>query len=382
VSVVGVGEPVHVLVVDDSAVVRQVMTTILVAAGMEVTSVSDPIFALERMKKNRPSVILLDVEMPRMDGLTFLKKVMAEDPIPVVVCSGFTGRGTEKALQALREGAVEVLAKPQMNIRENPRAVAELIVEAVRGAARARVGRHGRIAAAVRSRSAVPTPTATAGVRTAPGPARTQRPGTMEPPPAVAVEGGEWIVAIGASTGGTEALRQILTALPANAPPVLVVQHMPAAFTGPFAAALDADCRIQVREAREGDRLARGLALVAPGGDHMRLVARGSGYGVSVVGGPPVSLHRPSVDVLFESVASVGPRGAMVGVLLTGMGADGARGLLAMRQAGAYTIAQDEATSVVFGMPKEAISLGAAADILPLPRIASALCSPGFARTR
>lgn len=361
-------EPIRVLVVDDSAVVRQVMTTVLGAAGMEVTAVSDPVFALERMKKSRPTVILLDVEMPRMDGLTFLKKVMAEDPIPVVVCSGYTGRGTEKALQALREGAVEVLPKPQMNIRENPRGVATLIVDAVQAAARARVGRHGRVAAARPAAVAAPARRATA----AGAPAQGENPVTISP--------GEWIVALGASTGGTEALRRILTALPADAPPILVVQHMPAAFTGPFAAALDADCKIQVREAREGDRLARGLALIAPGGEHMRLVARGHGYAVSVLGGPPVSLHRPSVDVLFESVAAAGPRDATVGVLLTGMGADGARGLLAMRRTGAYTIAQDEATSVVFGMPKEAIALGAAADVLPLPRIASAIANPVFAR--
>lgn len=357
--------PIRVLVVDDSAVVRQVMTTVLGAAGMEVTAVSDPVFALERMKKSRPTVILLDVEMPRMDGLTFLKKVMAEDPIPVVVCSGYTGRGTEKALQALREGAVEVLPKPQMNIRENPRGVATLIVDAVQAAARARVGRHGRVTAA--SPAAAPARRGMGGDAPALG------------GQAVTVAPGEWIVALGASTGGTEALRCILTALPADSPPILVVQHMPAAFTGPFAAALDADCRIQVREAKEGDRLARGLALIAPGGEHMRLVARGRGYAVSVLGGPPVSLHRPSVDVLFESVAAVGARDALVGVLLTGMGADGARGLLAMRRAGAYTIAQDEATSVVFGMPKEAVALGAAADVLPLPRIAAAIGNPVFA---
>lgn len=352
----GSSGPLRVLVVDDSAVFRQVMTSILTADGIDVTAVSDPVFALDRMARSRPHVILLDMEMPRMDGLTFLRRIMAEDPLPVVVCSGFTGRGTAKALEALREGAVEVLAKPQLDIRHNPRSVTDLILRAVRAASRARVGRPGRAA-----------PTAAVG---------TAAPGVVP-----SGGGGAWIVAIGASTGGTEALRRILAALPANAPPILIVQHMPAAFTAAFADALDADCKIAVREAKEGDAVTAGTALIAPGGEHMRLVCRGTGLAVAIVGGPPVSLHRPSVDVLFQSVAAVtGPRQRTMGVLLTGMGADGAAGLLAMRRAGAHTVAQDEESSVVFGMPREAILLNAAAEVLPLHRIAGALCAPRFPR--
>jgi two-component system chemotaxis response regulator CheB len=339
---------IRVLVVDDSAVVREVMTAVLSQeADMAVTTAADPLIAMNKMRSARPDVIVLDLEMPRMDGLTFLRKIMADDPIPVVICSSAVGRGTHTTVHAMEEGAVAVVAKPKLGVRQFLHESALLLIDAVRGAAQARVAR--RI-------TAPPAPRLTADAVL---PALSPRKGAAT---------GLRPVAVGASTGGTEALREILEALPEDAPPIVVVQHMPEGFTRAFAERLDGICRIEVKEAEDGDRLAPGRALIAAGNRHL-VVRRGVGYTVDVKEGPLVSRHRPSVDVLFRSVAQVAGHEA-VGVILTGMGDDGAAGLAEMRLAGAATIAQDEASCVVFGMPKEAIARGAAQHVLPLREIA------------
>lgn len=334
----------RVLVVDDSAVVRQTVGAILgTQPGWSVMTAADPIFARERMSRARPDVILLDLVMPRMDGLTFLREVMREDPIPTIVFSSHAGRGSETALRALDEGAVEIIGKPSLGTRDFLNESATLLIEAVRAAAGARIGR-----ASKRGQTVAPR----ASLRAA---QRARR-----------------LVAFGASAGGTEALREILEAMPADAPPILVVQHMPAPYTRAFAARLDASCRIRVKEAEEGDRVVPGLALIAPGNRHLLLSRSGAEILVKLSDSPRVSRHRPSVDVLFGSVAQV--MGAdSVGVILTGMGADGARGLLELRRQGGHTIAQDEQTSVVFGMPREAMALGAVEEVRPLGEIASAV---------
>ena len=342
--------PVRVLVVDDSAVVRQALGAILSRAGMAVTVASDPIIAADKMRKERPDALVLDLEMPRMDGLTFLRKVMAGDPLPVVVCSGLAGQGTDAALQALEEGAVEIIAKPRLGVKGFLEESAARMVDAVRAATHARV----------RLRALPPDKRHTADAVL---PARRV--------PALG-ETTAKVIAIGASTGGTEALREILQSLPPDAPGLAIVQHMPEAFTAAFARRLSATCRVEVREARAGDRLSSGRALVAPGNHHLAVRRTGAHYRVEVLEGPPVSRHRPSVDVLFRSVAqAAGPNA--VGVILTGMGDDGAAGLLEMKAAGAHTVAQDEGTSVVFGMPREAIARGGVDEVLPLGRIASAI---------
>jgi two-component system chemotaxis response regulator CheB len=308
-------------------------------------------------------VILLDIEMPRMDGLTFLRKIMTEDPIPVVVCSGLAARGTATAIRALEEGAVEVIAKPQLNVRDFLHDSASTLIDVVREAAEVRVRRRA------------PSPSA-------PPPLESRRHTAdvvLPPPPARRRSdrrhaAAELVVAIGASTGGTEALRTILTTMPEDAPGIVVVQHMPERFTAAFAQRLDQICPITVKEALPGDRVVRGQALIAPGNRHLLLHRHGTQYEVELVDGPRVSRHRPSVDVLFRSVAqAAGPHA--VGVLLTGMGDDGAAGLLEMKRGGATTLAQDEATSVVFGMPKEAIERGAVDRVLPLPGMAAAILS-------
>ncbi|HEU4385035.1 MAG TPA: chemotaxis response regulator protein-glutamate methylesterase [Anaeromyxobacteraceae bacterium] len=339
-----------VLVVDDSAVVRQALSAILGGAGMEVAVAADPVIARHKMRARRPDVLVLDIEMPRMDGLTFLRELMAQAPLPVLVCSGLAGPGSEVALQALEEGAVQVVAKPRLGVRGFLEDSARALVEAVRGAALARP----------RRRAERPTPRLGADAVL---PARRPRPlesTTLK------------VVAVGASAGGTEALRVLLEALPPDAPGLAIVQHMPDVFTGAFARRLAQTCRVEVREAADGDRIAPGRALIAPGNRHLTVQRSGAHYLARLVDGPAVSRHRPSVDVLFRSAAQAAGRNA-VGVILTGMGDDGATGLLEMRQAGAHTIAQDEATCVVFGMPKEAIALGAAAEVLALDRIAEAV---------
>jgi two-component system chemotaxis response regulator CheB len=344
-------ELLHVLVVDDSAVVRQALGAILAQArGMAVDVAADPIIAIDKMRRRRPDVIVLDLEMPRMDGLSFLRRVMSEDPLPVVVCSGVAGRGTEAALQAMEEGAVEVIGKPKLAVREFLKESAILLVDAVRGAAAARL-----------------RPRRTS-MRT--------RPLAGATPPAPAFRAlsvtTDKVVAIGASTGGTEALCEILQAMPPGGPGMVIVQHMPEVFTRSFAERLDRLCRVEVKEAATGDRVTAGRALVAPGNRHTVVVRSGSHYQVEVRDGLLVSRHRPSVDVLFGSVAQAAGPNAL-GVILTGMGDDGADGLLRMRLAGAATIAQDEESCVVFGMPKAAIDRGAADSVFPLAGIPGAI---------
>ncbi len=338
--------PIGVFIVDDSAVVRQVLSDVLARdPGLRVIgTAADPLFALAKMVRDWPDVIVLDVEMPRMDGITFLKKLMSERPTPVIICSTITERGAETTLQALAAGAVDVITKPKLGLGDFLHDSAQQLVRAVKAAARARVGR---------------APIAGAPARA----------------PVVPVGwggGGERIVAIGTSTGGTQALEVVLTALPEACPGIVVVQHMPPGFTGAFAARLDKLCRCEVCEATNGDRVVPGRVLIAPGGQHMRLQRSGGAYSVEVLDGPPVNRHKPSVDVLFRSVARIAGRNA-VGIIMTGMGNDGALGLLEMRQAGAHTIAQDEASCVVYGMPKEAVECGAVAEVLPLQAIAAGL---------
>jgi two-component system chemotaxis response regulator CheB len=341
--------PLHVLVVDDSAVVRQALSQILSRVGMRVVTANDPIIAMDKMSREPPDVVVLDIEMPRMDGLTFLHKLMAERPLPVVVCSGLAGPGTQVALQALEEGAVDVVAKPRLGVKGFLEDSARRLVQVVRAASEARV--HARAPRVPRA------PKLDAGAVV-----------PRQEPHAIR-ETTHKVVVVGASTGGTEALRELLEAMPPDAPGIAVVQHMPEVFTAQFAKRLDQICRIEVKEAQPNDRLVSGRALIAPGNRHLVVRRSGALYFADVVDGPPVSLHRPSVNVLFRSAAqAVGPNA--VGVILTGMGDDGAEGLAEMKKAGARTIAQDEATCVVFGMPKEAIAAGGVDEVLPLPRIA------------
>jgi two-component system, chemotaxis family, protein-glutamate methylesterase/glutaminase len=344
-----------VLVVDDSAVVRLGMPTVLSRdRALAVEVAADPFIAMAKMKHFRPDVIILDLELPRMSGLTFLRKLMREDPVPVVICSAVAGPGTEAGIRALEEGAVEIIAKPQFQVREFLDDSAVRLIDAVRAAAMARLGRRRPETDDV----VEPSLSADAVLPRGSG-ARTRR--TTER-----------VVVMGASTGGPEALQGVLQSMPDDAPGIVIVQHMPEGFTKAFAQRLDSLCSIEVREARSGDGVARGRALIAPGDRHLLLSWGGAGYVVDVVDGPLVSRHRPSVDVLFRSAAqSAGPNA--VGVIMTGMGSDGAEGLLEMRRAGATTIAQDEASCVVFGMPKEAISRGAAEEIVPLSRIPAVL---------
>ena len=335
-------DAVKVLVVDDSVVARQFLRGILSqAGGMDVATVPDAVVALEHIARDRPDIVVLDLEMPRMHGLDFLRKVMAERPLPVVVCSGHVGGGTDLAMKALEEGAVGVVAKPRQGGRESIEETAVTLVDAVRAAASAKLKRLPR------AKTKLATPVA--------GP----------------VSAGTWgtIVAIGASTGGTDALGAVLERLPAESPAIAMVLHMPEKFTTAFAARLNRSSAITVKEATDGDRLVPGTALLAPGGRHLIVRRKGPDFVARVIEGPLVSRHRPSVDVLFHSVARAAG-GSSVGVLLTGMGEDGAAGLAEMKQAGAATIAQDEATSVVFGMAREAISRGAVDDVVPIEEIA------------
>lgn len=337
---------IRVLVVDDSAVVRRVLSDALsTAAGIQVVgSAADPYAAREKIAALRPDVITLDVEMPRMDGLTFLEKLMAAHPLPVVVVSSLTPASSAMALRALDLGAVGVVCKPgsQFSIPD----VARDIVHQVRAASLAKIR-------------------PVAGAR---------------PRPAVAPEGPKSfvttrkILAIGASTGGPRAIEDVLSQLPPAGPGTVIVQHMPVQFTAEFAKRLDGLCAMRVAEAQDGEEVLAGKALIAPGGRHMLLQRVGATYVVRVKDLPAVNHHRPSVDVMLHSVAKAAGANA-VGVILTGMGNDGARGLLAMRSAGAHTIAQDEETSIVYGMPKEAAAMGGATEILPLEKIASAACA-------
>ncbi len=335
---------VRVLIVDDSALVRRILSDALSKhPDIEVVgTATDPYVARERIVQLRPDVITLDIEMPRMDGLSFLSKLMRHFPIPVVVVSSLTPQNSETALRALSLGAVEVLAKPGSSLAAGD--VAEDLVRAVRAASHARVVKRAEVPdAPIVARQSMATLDAT-----------------------------HKIIALGASTGGTQALEQVLRRFPVDAPGTVIVQHMPEHFTLSFAKRLDSVCAMRVQEARDGDYLTPGLALVAPGGKHLILQASGARWVARVKDGPKVHHQRPAVDVLFQSVARSAGRNA-VAALLTGMGADGAKGMLAMKEAGAYTIAQNEETCVVYGMPREAVKLDAAVDVLPLDRIADAL---------
>lgn len=340
----------RVLIVDDSAVARQVLSAVLTAAGMDARVAPDPLFALQKLERWEPDVIVLDLEMPRMDGLTFLKRLGQHRSIPVVICSGTTeGRGNN-AIAALEAGAVEVVTKPKTAVREFLFESSVMLVDAVTAAAATR---------------RVPRLT---GASLAPTPLPEGKPDALE----------LRLIALGASTGGPEALRLILSSLPIDTPPVVVVQHMPAGFTRAFAAMLDTQCAIEVREAISGDVLRPGLALIAPGGRHLSVKNVGGQLLADVMGGPLVSRHRPSVDVLFESVAQeVGARS--VAALLTGMGNDGVLGLQCLKRVGAVTLAQDEASSAVYGMPKAAVDVGAAQTVVPLALMSQAILARRYA---
>lgn len=335
------GRP-RVLIVDDSASVREALSRLLTRDGqLEVVGTApDPVVAWAKIKELKPDVVSLDVEMPRMDGVSFLEQLMAHHPVPVVMVSSLTERGCATTLRALELGAVDFVAKPKLDVVRGLEQLGQELSAKLKVAARARLVR----------RTAAPAPVRKAGL----------------------IEATHRVIAIGASTGGTQALRDVLSALPAGSPGIVIVQHMPAHFTGAFAQSLDQQCQIRVEEAKDGDRILPGHALIAPGGLHLRVRRNGADYRVEVFDGAPVNRHKPSVDVLFHSCARELGRHA-VGAILTGMGDDGARGMAAMHQAGARTIAQDEATCVVFGMPREAIARGAASVVLPLPKIAEAL---------
>lgn len=349
------GGKIRVLIIDDSASVRQTLAAILSAdPDIEVMAVAnDPFMAARKIREEIPDVITLDVEMPQMDGITFLRKLMAQHPIPVVMCSSLTESGSETLMQALEAGAVDIILKPKIGAADHLAESADRIRTAVKGAARARVGKLRTSRMAEGSTTAKLTADA------------------VLPPPKIGAmaKTTEMVVCVGASTGGTEALRELLEALPANSPGIVIVQHMPEKFTAAFAKRLNGLCEVEVKEAADGDPVLRGHVLIAPGDRHMLLERRGARYEVSIRSGPLVSRHRPSVDVLFRSAARSAGANAM-GVIMTGMGDDGARGMNEMHQAGAYTVAQDEATSVVFGMPKEAIAHGGVDKVVPLEQIA------------
>lgn len=344
---------IKVMIVDDSAVVRQVLVELLGSdPGIEViAAVADPLFAQQRMKMQWPDVLVLDVEMPRMDGVTFLRKLMHERPTPVVICSTLTEAGAPTTIEALAAGAVSVITKPKVGLKQFLSDSVHELTSAVRTAARANVKR-------VVARTEAKTKN-TADVILAPA----ERAMTRTT---------EHVVAIGTSTGGTQALQEVLSALPAVCPAVVIVQHMPPTFTAAFAQRLDGLCKITVKEAQNNDRVVPGCALIAPGGKHLLLQRSGAQYYVEVREGPPVNRHCPSVDVLFRSTAKAAGRNAL-GIIMTGMGDDGARGLKEMRNAGANTIAQDEHSCVVFGMPKEAIRMDAVDRILSLHDLPQAI---------
>lgn len=335
---------IKVIVVDDSAVVRQVVSEILNAdPGIEVIGVAaDPLIAMERMKIQWPDVLVLDIEMPRMDGITFLKKIMSQRPTPVVICSTLTEKGAQTSMLALAAGAIAIITKPRLGLKQFLHDSCDDLVTAIKTAARANVK---RLTVSEKLTADVILPAF-----------ETQ--GAM-------IQTTERVVAIGTSTGGTQALELVLTALPRVTPGIVIVQHMPEKFTAEFAARLDRLCQIDVREARHGDRVMQSRALIAPGGKHMLLRRNGAQYFVDVIDGPLVNRHRPCVDVLFRSVAKFAGANAL-GIIMTGMGNDGAAGLLEMRSAGARTVAQDEASCVVYGMPKEAVKIGAVEKSLPL----------------
>jgi two-component system chemotaxis response regulator CheB len=345
-------DKIKVLIVDDSAVVRQTLEEVLSSdPQIEVmATAADPYYAAEKMKHELPDVITLDVEMPRMDGITFLQKIMSQHPVPVVMCSSLTGSRSETALKALEYGAVEIITKPRMGAKKFLEESRIIICDTVKAAS---VARKKRIA--VKKLTASPKLTADAVL--------------AKPKSNAMIQTTEKIIVIGASTGGTEALRSFLEVLPHDTPGIVIVQHMPENFTSAFAKRLDGICQVTVKEASDNDTVIRGQALIAPGNKHTLLKRSGARYYVEVKDGPLVSRHRPSVDVLFRSAARYGGKN-VVGVIMTGMGDDGARGMSEMKDAGAYNIAQDEASCIVFGMPQEAIKKGGVNKVMGLDKIA------------
>ncbi|MFW6289060.1 MAG: protein-glutamate methylesterase/protein-glutamine glutaminase [Spirochaetota bacterium] len=345
---------IRTLIVDDSALVRQTLTQLLSQArDIEVVGAArDPIVAMEMMKSVQPDVITLDIEMPRMDGLEFLRRLMKSSPLPVVVCSSLTAEGSDTAVRAMEAGAVEIITKPKLGTKSFLEESQVRLTDAVRAAHQAGVRRP-------QTRSAEIAPKLKADAVLS-----SSRPFGL-------TETTERVVVVGASTGGTEAIREFLEVMPADAPGIVIVQHMPEHFTRAFAKRLDGLCRMTVKEAEDGDAVLRGRALIAPGNRHTMLTRSGAQYKVRVVDGELVNRHRPSVDVLFRSAARWAGRNAL-GIIMTGMGDDGADGLVEMRQAGSLTYAQDEASCVVFGMPREAIERGGAVKVLPLAELASA----------
>jgi two-component system chemotaxis response regulator CheB len=361
----------RVVVVDDSALVRSILSEIINRQpDMEcIGAASDPFVAREMIRNLNPDVITLDVEMPRMDGIDFLSKLMRLRPMPVVMVSTLTERGAEVTLRALELGAIDFVAKPKIGVADGIRQLAQEITDKVRIAAKARVHRLAPGPAAESPRASRPAPLEAGGG--APVPAVGAAP-ARPAPAALGRLSTEKIIFIGASTGGTEATREVLVNLPADSPAVVITQHMPPGFTRSYAARLDGLCRIRVKEAQDGERVLPGHAYIAPGGLHLSVERSGANYVARVRDGDPVNRHKPSVEVLFRSAAQVvGPNA--VGIMLTGMGGDGARAMKEMRDAGAHTIAQDEASCVVFGMPREAIAQGAVEEVLPLTRIAGHL---------
>ena len=347
---------IKVMIVDDSASVRQTLKQVLEEdPDIEVISTAaDPFVAANHMARQAPDVITLDVEMPRMDGLTFLDKIMSQHPIPVVMCSSLAGAGSETALSALERGAVDIIEKPRIGTKQFLEESRIRICDAVKSAAQA----HLRPPRPFHGPAAKPSPKLTADVM------------LPKPTSRAMIATTEKIVAVGASTGGTEALRVLLEALPADAPGLVIVQHMPEQFTAQFARRLNSLCRVTIKEAQDQDSVLRGQALIAPGNKHMLLKRSGARYYVEIRDGPLVCRHRPSVDVLFRSAARYAGKNS-VGVIMTGMGDDGARGMLEMKEAGAYNLAQDEASCVVFGMPQEAIKAGGVDRVMPLSHLAA-----------
>ncbi|MDW8306939.1 MAG: chemotaxis response regulator protein-glutamate methylesterase [Leptospiraceae bacterium] len=349
-------QKIKVFIIDDSALVRQVVTEILSEdPTIEVMgTASDPIFAQKYLEKDWPDVIILDLEMPRMDGLTFLHKIMQEHPTPVVICSSLTKEGTSHAMAALEAGAVGIITKPEIGLKDFLSESKTTLIDAVKSAAQAKIAQKRQMTPKTKLFDERPKLSADA---------------ILPPPTRTTASSQQAVVAIGASTGGTVAIEDILTKLPAQSPPILIVQHMPAGFTKAFAERLNELCAIEVKEAEDGDLLRWGRALIAPGNFHLLMEKRGQNYVAAVKSGPLVNRHRPSVDVLFRSVAQNAAKNSL-GILLTGMGDDGAQGMVEMHEKGMLCLAQDEKSSVVFGMPREAIIRGAVDKVLPLDKIA------------
>ena len=348
---------IHVLVVDDSAVIRQVMSEIMANdKELEIESAADPIFAMRRMEHRWPDVIVLDVEMPRMDGITFLRKIMSERPTPVVMCSTLTASGTKTTLDALSAGAIDIITKPKASAKAALIEENKVILDTIKSAAKAKNLK--KLSSTAKASKPVNTRekfTADAVIRKG----ETKGLGATDK-----------VVAIGTSTGGTQALETVLKELPANCLGVVVVQHMPAQFTKAFAERLNTICAVNVCEGINGQKIISGQVIIAPGGQHMTINRRGKEYFVEILDGPLVNRHKPSVDVLFRSVAKFAGKNAL-GIIMTGMGDDGARGLKEIRDAGAHTIGQDEATCVVYGMPNEAFKAGAVEKQVPLQKIST-----------